>query len=189
MIDFKIIILIALLAFFYFWYVTIISRRNKVLEALSGIDVQLKKRLDLIPNILTIAKKFMQHEEKIFLEVTALREGLQKNYDAKDAAAVENYLKLSAQLEEKMQGLMLRAESYPELRSSENMALSQQTYNEVEEQIAAARRFYNAAVNSLKNSIEIFPGNIFAKIINVKAMPFFEGSEAAKKEIDAAKFL
>lgn len=189
MIDLKIILLLAILALFYFWYATIISRRNKVLEALAGIDVQLKKRLDLIPNILTIAKKFMTHEEKIFTEVTALREGLQKKYDATDAAAVENYLNSSKQLEEKMHGLMLRAESYPELRSSENMTVAQQTYNEVEEQLAAARRFYNAAVNSLTNSIQIFPGNVFAKIINVKPMPFFAAGDEAKKQIDATKFL
>lgn len=188
MINFKIILLIAFLVLAYFWYVTIITRRNKALEALSGIDVQLKKRLDLIPNILKIAKKFMEHEEKIFGEVTALREGLQKSYDPKDAEALEKHLKLSEALSSKMNGFMLRAENYPELRSSQNMIEAQQSYNEVEAQIAAARRFYNAAVNSLANSIQIFPGNVFAKIIGIKPMPLYEAEEAAKQGVDAGKF-
>jgi LemA protein len=189
MISFEFILLVALLALFYFWYVAIITRRNKALEALSGIDVQLKKRLDLIPNILKIAKKFMEHEEKIFGEVTALREGLQKNYDPKNAEEVERHLKLSEALSGKMSGFMLRAENYPELRSSQNMIEAQQSYNEVEAQIAAARRFYNAAVNSLANSIQIFPGNLFAKIIGVKPMPLYEADDAAKQSVDAEKFL
>ncbi len=183
------IVLIVFLAFIYGWYIAIISRRNKVLEALSGVDVQLKKRLDLLPNILTIAKKFMTHEESIFSQLTLLREGLQKEYNEKDTNSVNSYLKSSREFEEKMQNLMLRVENYPELRSSENMIIAQQAYNEIEEQIAAARRFYNAAVNSLTNAIQIFPGNILAKIINVKAMPLFEASQEAKQEIDAAKFL
>jgi LemA protein len=70
----NLILIIAILAAFYFWYTIIISRRNKALEALAGVDVQLQNRLELIPNILTIAKKFMEHEEKIFTEVTKLRE-------------------------------------------------------------------------------------------------------------------
>lgn len=185
----KFIILIAVLAILYFWYATIITRRNKALEALSGIDVQLQKRLDLIPNILKIAKKFMAHEENIFAEITAIRENLQKSYNPKDEAQLENHIKLSQNLEQKMSSFMLRAENYPELRSSENMLQAGQTYNEVEEQLAAARRFYNAAVNSLTNSIQIFPGNIFAALIGVKKMPLYEAEDKAKKAIDAKEFL
>jgi len=188
-ISLKYFILLALVALFYFWYVAIITRRNKALEALSGIDVQLKKRLDLIPNILKIAKKFMEHEVAIFNEVTALREGLAKSYDNKNIAEVENHLKMSQDLAQKMQGLMVRVENYPELRSSQNMIEAQQSYNEVEAQIAAARRFYNAAVNSLSNSIQIFPGNLLANLIGIKPMPLYEAEEAARASIDANKFL
>ena len=91
----KFIILIVVLAILYFWYATIITRRNKALEALSGIDVQLQKRLDLIPNILKLPKKFMAHEENIFAEITAIRENLQKSYNGKDEAQLENHIKLS----------------------------------------------------------------------------------------------
>jgi len=186
--NFDFLILTAILLLFYFWYMAIITRRNKVLEALSGIDVQLKNRLDLIPNILKIAKKFMEHETEIFNEVTALREGLSKDYNKKDVSEVANHLKVSQDLAQKMQAFMLRAENYPELRSSENMLQAQRSYNEIEGQIAAARRFYNAAVNSLSNAIQIFPGNILAALMGIKTMPFFAAEDAAKSSIDASQF-
>lgn len=187
--SFQYFILFLLVVVIYAWYMAIITRRNKALEALSGIDVQLKNRLDLIPNILKIAKRFMEHEAQIFNEVTALREGMAKNYDQKDPAAVAAHLEMSRQLANKMQGLMLRAENYPELRSSENMIQAQRTYNEIEAQINASRRFYNASVNSLRNSIQIFPGNILAAMMGVKDMPLFEAESTARESVDAAKFL
>ncbi|MBU6140177.1 MAG: LemA family protein [Proteobacteria bacterium] len=187
--NLNLIILIAVLAIFYFWYASIIGKRNKVLEALSGIDVQLKNRLDLIPNILTIAKKFMEHEKNIFEEVTALREQLGKSYDLKNPQDVKSYLASSEMLAQKMSGIMLRAENYPELKSNQNMLHAQQSYNEIEAQVAAARRFYNSAVTALRNSIQIFPGNILAMLVGVKEMPFFEAEEVVKDLVDAAKFL
>lgn len=187
--GFEYFVLFAVLAILYFWYIVIVARRNKALEALSGIDVQLKNRLDLIPNILKIAKKFMEHETEIFGEVTALREGLERSYDPNNIVEIKHHLKMSQALAQKMQGFMLRAENYPELRSSENMLQAQRSYNEVEAQIAAARRFYNSAVMSLANAIQIFPGNILATMADIKTMPLFEAEEAAKSSIDADKFL
>ncbi len=185
----NLILIIAILAAFYFWYTIIISRRNKALEALAGVDVQLQNRLELIPNILTIAKKFMEHEEKIFTEVTKLREQLSQNYDSKNPEELKKHLELAAELSQKMNNFMVRAENYPELKSSQNMLQAQQSYNEVEAQIAASRRFYNSAVASLRNSIQIFPGNIIAAIAQVKTMPLYEATEAAKKPVDAKNFL
>ncbi len=181
--------LLGLLAVLYSWYVSIIARRNKALEALSGIDVQLKNRSDLIPNILKIAQRFMQHETQIFTEVTKLREALSQDYNKKNPDEVKQHLIASEELSQKMGSLMLRAESYPELKSSENMLHAQRSYNEVEAQIAAARRFYNSAVASLRNSIEIFPGNLVAALAGVKTMPLYEADEASKAAVDASKFL
>ena len=84
---------------------------------------------------------------------------------------------------------MVRVENYPQLSSSQNMIEAQQSYNEIEAQIVAARRFYNAAVNSLANSIQIFPGNILANLIGIKAMPLFEAEEEVRASVDANKFL
>lgn len=183
------IVLLAFLGIFYFWYASIISKRNKALEALSGIDVQLKNRSELIPNILVIAKKFMEHEQKIFSEISELREKVAKGCDKNNPQEVKAYLDSSEELSQKMISFMARAESYPELKSSQNMLHAQQSYNEVEAQIAAARRFYNSAVGLLRNSIQIFPGNVIASIIGVKDMPMYEAEAAAKQSVDASKFL
>lgn len=187
--DTNIIIILSLLAVAYFWYISIISKRNKALEALSGIDVQLKKRSNLIPNILKIAKKFMDHEKALFVEVTKLREKLEENYDQKDANKVKEHFATAEELSSKMGGFMVQVENYPDLKSDQTMIQAQQTYNEVEAQIAAARRFYNSAVSALRNAIQIFPGNIIAKIAGVSSMPFYEADEESKKPVDASSIL
>ncbi len=184
-----IIISVGILAVLYFWYASIVTRNNKVLEALSGIDVQLKKRTDLIPNVLEIARRFMEHEKNIFEEITRLREATSKDYDQTDVSQVKEHLTNAGALTSAMNGLMVRAENYPELKSNQNMLQAQQTYNEVEEQISASRRFYNSAVGSLRNSIQIFPGNILAGIVGVAALPFFEAAESDKKPVNAKDYL
>lgn len=173
----------------YFWYTSIITKRNKALEALSGIDVQLKLRSNLIPNILKIAQKFMEHEKSLFAEITELRTKAIGDYDKADSAAVEQHLETSNQLASKMNQLMLNVENYPELRSDQTMLQAQATYNEVEAKIAAARRFYNSAVTALRNAIQIFPGNIIAGWAGVSEMPFYRAEESAKAPVDASDFL
>lgn len=173
----------------YAWYAAIISKRNKALQALSTVDVQMKMRLDLVPNILKVAKKFMEHEKQLLTEITALREDAKKDYDKKDQQAVKEHLKAAEELTSKMGQLMVQVEAYPDLKSDKTMVQAMQTYNEVESQISAARRFYNAAVTSLNNAVQIFPGNLIARIANVGEMPFFEAEEAVHKPIDANEFL
>jgi LemA protein len=177
------------LAAVYFWYVAIIGRRNKALEALSGVDVQLKQRSNLIPNILQIANKMMEHEKELMSEITQLREQSEKNYDTKDTAAVKEHLAASEKLAGKMAQFMVRMEQYPDIKSDATMVQAQQTYSEVEALIAAARRFYNASVTSLNNSVQIFPGNMIAGMAGVAEMPFYEGDEASKAPVDASAFL
>ncbi|MFW0777558.1 MAG: LemA family protein [Rickettsiales bacterium] len=183
------IIIGGLLAVGYFWYVSIISKRNKARESLSTIDVQLKQRLDLIPNILKIAKRFMEHEASLLTEVTELRAQVEKAYDKTSASAVREHLAAAEQLSAKMGSLMVAVEAYPDLKSDATMIQAMQTYNEVEAQITAARRFYNASVTSLNNAVQIFPGNIIANMAGVTEMPFFEAEEAVHKPIDADQFL
>jgi LemA protein len=177
-----------LLIVLFFWYVSIISKKNKVLEALSGVDVQLKKRHNLIPNILKIAKKFMEHEEKLLTEITELRTEVQKN-NLKNDEQIKDRLKKEAELQGKLSDFFVSVENYPDLKSDQTMIQAQRTYNEVEEQISASRRFYNSAVNSLNTSIQIFPGSLIAKLIKVKEKPFFEVSEEVRQNIDANSFL
>ena len=183
------IILIILLILIYFWYVVIVRKKNQVMESLSGIDVQLTKRYNLIPNILKIAKNFMKHETDLITEITALREKLPKDYQHDNKEAVSDHFKMHDKIHKKMNNILLQVENYPELKSEQAMLQAQTTYNEVEEHISAARRFYNAATTELNNSIQIFPGNIIAKLANAQVMPFYQANEEQTKTIDAAEIL
>ena len=183
------LVILAGLVIVYALYASIIKNRNKALEALSGIDVQLNKRHDLIPNILTIAKKFMEHERGLLTEVTELRAQAMQGYDKNSKEQVAQHLSLESALQGKMGQLMVAVEAYPDLKSDTSMVTAQQTYNEVEENIAASRRFYNSAVNQLNNSVQIFPSSMIAGWIGIGEMPLFEADESVKAPVNAQDFL
>ena len=174
-----------------FWtysiYASVIKKRNKADEAFSAIDVQLKKRYDLIPNILTIAQKYMEHERGIMEEVTKLRTqvmGLSSNFEN-----IDRKIALDGEISKKMGQIMVAVENYPQLKADQTMITAMQTYNEVEEHIAAARRFYNSAANDLKNAVEIFPSSLFARMLNIKAVDFFKANEQERQTVNASDFL
>lgn len=180
------VVLLLLLIPLYSMYVSLIRKKNKVRESMGGIDVQLKKRYDLIPNILVIANKFMEHERGLITEITNLR--TQASNLRADRDTISKKLDLDTQIANKMGQLMVNVENYPQLKSDQTMIQAMQTYSEVEEHIAAARRFYNSAVNDLNNSVEIFPSSVIASALNIEAYPFFEVEESAKKSVNAADF-
>ncbi len=184
-----IIVIVGVPAVLYIWYASLIGKRNKVLEALSGIDVQLKKRSNLIPNILTMAQRFMDHEKDLLGEITRLRSGADADYEAADSDAVKQHLALAEQLSTTMGRLMVQVEAYPDLKSDQTMIQAQQTYAEVEAQISAARRFYNSTVTSLNNGVQIWPGSVIAGIANIAIMPFYEADEASRAPVNAADYL
>ncbi len=169
----------------YNLYANVIRCKNAVLEALSGIDVQLKKRYDLIPNILTIAKKFMEHETEVFEKITALRSSAMKA-----ASGTKEKFQLESQLNSALNGLMVNVENYPALKSDATMMQAMQTYNEVEEHISAARRFYNSALTQLRNIIQIFPGSLFVSCAGEAAkFSYFETDEVSRQPVSASNFL
>jgi len=170
----------------YSMYVSLIKKRNKTQEAFASIDVQLKKRYDLIPNILTIAAKFMEHERSLMEELTQLRTkamGLSGDFNN-----INQKIDLDSQIAKKMGQIMVAVENYPDLKSDQTMITAMQTYNEVEEHIAAARRFYNSAALELKNAVEVFPSSLVAAIIGVKSTEFIKAEEHEKQVIKAADF-
>ena len=185
----SLIMFFVILAMTYIWYIIIIRSKNQVLEALSGIEVQLTKRHDLIPNILKIAKSFMEHEKDLITEVTALRAKTSNNYPHDSKKAISDYFQTNNEITSKMANLLLQVENYPNLKSDQTMLQAQMTYNEVEEHISAARRFYNAAVTQLNNIIQVFPGNLIAPLAKVQAMPFYQANEMQKQVIDANDIL
>lgn len=183
-------IVVILVIVVYGWYMALIKRRNKALEALSSIDVQLRKRHDLLPNILKIASRFMEHERDLLARITEQRAAAMKDYSPKEPGEVKEHLAAAGALQGSMMRFFAVAENYPDLKSQETMVTAQSTYTEVEGHIAAARRFYNAAVTQLNNSVQIFPGNMIAGMAGVTEMPFFEETdEAAKAPVDADAYL
>jgi|TARA_R110002012_G_scaffold313824_1_gene525956 LemA protein len=169
---------------FYSWYVSIITKRNAVEEAYSGIDVQLKKRTDLIPNILAIAKKYLEHEKALLEEITRLRTNVMNASNES-----EQRFKLEEHLEQAMSGLMVAVENYPELKSDSAMTEAQRTYADVEAHISAARRNFNSANRVLRNATQVFPGNIIAAIVGVKKIAFFEIAESERAPVSASDML
>ncbi|MBO8431196.1 LemA family protein [Spirochaetes bacterium] len=178
---------VLILLWAYSIYVSLIKKKNKAKEAFSSIDVQLKKRYDLIPNVLFIANKFMEHERGLLDDITRLRAQAAKL--PAELSNAEQTLNLDKEITTKMGQLMVNVENYPQLKSDQTMIQAMQTYNEQEEHIAAARRFYNSAVLELNNAVEIFPSSLIASMLNIKQLPFFEvANEAERQAIDASKY-
>jgi LemA protein len=174
----------------YPWYATIVKRRNRVAEALAGIDVQLTQRHDLIPNLLAIARKYMEHERGLLDEIASLRSKAASFGGTTDVAAAAGKFAAEKDLTAGLGRLFAVAENYPTLKSDGPMIEAQRGYQEVETNIAAARRFYNAAVGGLNNAIQIFPGPLLARLAGVAAPPpFFEATAAARAAVDAGQFL
>lgn len=174
----------------YAWYAALITRRNRAREALSSIDVQLRKRHDLIPNVLKLARRFMTHERELLDSLTRLRAEAQAGYRPEVPEEVARHLAAEGALQAGLVRLFAVAENYPDLRSSETIITAQQAYEEVEGHIAAARRFYNAAVTRLNNAVEVFPGSVIAGIARVRPMPFFEIEDrAVRAPVDADAYL
>ena len=178
-------IVVALL--FYAQYVRLIVVRNKVRESASDIDVQLKKRYDLIPNMLQMAAKFMEHEKSLMTELTEVRT---KAMASTFVASPKEKMEMESLLNQKLGEFRVSLENYPDLKSNQTMITAMQSMNEVEEHISAARRFYNSNVNTLKNAVENFPGNIVAMLVgvNYKDTPFFEVSEVEKQPINSKDY-
>jgi LemA protein len=157
-----------------------VTRQNRVSEALAGIDVQLQQRHDLIPNVLTIARRFMEHERALLEEITELRNRARAEAGSRDFAAAERRFETEKRLGADMTRLFALAENYPDLKSSGPMVEAQRNYSEVEANISAARRFYNSAVGELRNIVEIFPGGFLKGAAGVSVLPpFFKTDEPA----------
>lgn len=165
-----------LLLWFLLTYNGLIGRKNRCENAFASIDVNLKKRHDLIPNLVAACEGFMTHERELFTEVATLRErAMHASGVSAERATVESALTgLLGQIQ-------MRAEAYPELKSGENFLHLQRTLTELEEQISASRRAYNAAVESFNNAVEMMPSSIVAGMMNYDTRPFFR-AEAAERE-------
>jgi len=148
---------------------SIVSVKNAVDNALSSVSVMLKKRFDLIPNLVDTVQRYLEHESGVLEEVVRLR-----TQAGARGVTPEQANALDGQLARAMSQVVATAEAYPELKASENFQQLQRALNEVEEQISAARRTYNAAVKNFNDAVQMFPTNLFAAVLGYKARAFFE---------------
>ncbi|CAD0002360.1 LemA family protein [Flavobacterium chungangense] len=161
-------------------YNSLIAKRNQASNAFSAIDVMLKKRFDLIPNLVEVIKQYANYEQGTLTKIAELR-----------AKATSGTLKdsekasLDTELSTAVKGLMVTVENYPDLKANTNFLNLQTTWTESEEQIAAARRTYNAIVTDYNNTIMMFPGNIFAGILGFTKTDVLATPEEERKNISA----
>lgn len=161
-------------------YNGLISKKNQVDNAYASIDVQLKKRYDLIPNLVQSVKQYMNFESETLEKIVALR-----SQAGNPNLSTEERVKLDNQISTAVKGLMVTVENYPDLKSSQNFLQLQGSWNEVEEQIAASRRFYNSSVKNYNDAIQMFPSSIFAGMMGMKTpKTYFEAEEPARERID-----
>lgn len=158
-------------------YNRLVRLRNNREQAFADVDVQLKQRHDLIPQLVDSVKGYMGHERGVLTEITEARTNAMKATGINEKIEAEN--KLSAALE----GLKVSVEAYPDLKASQNFMELQNEISDVENKIAAARRFFNSATKELNTSIEVFPSNLIAGMFNFKREPMFElGAQRVEAE-------
>lgn len=177
MIALWIIIGIVVLLALFVWatYNGLVTLRVRVDEAWSDINVQLKRRLDLIPNLVETVKGYAKHEKGVFEAVTEARSNVMNAKGVKETAAAEN------QFEGALKSLFAVAESYPDLKASQNFVELQQELVDTEDKIQASRRFYNGGVRDLNTKIQTFPANVVAAMFSFKNREFFDVDESERE--------
>jgi LemA protein len=157
-------------------YNSLVRTKIRVEEAWSDITVQLKRRYDLIPNLVNAVKGYAKHEREVFENVTKARA------NALNAQGVQETAKAENMFEQALKSLFAVAEAYPQLRASENFQKLQDELTDTEDKIMASRRFYNGAARDLNIKIDTFPSNVIAKMFGFKKREFFEVDEPASIE-------
>lgn len=173
--------LIALAVVLVFWligvYNSLIKLRNRTQEAWSDIDVQLKRRYDLIPNLVETVKGYAAHEKETFEKVIQARSAAMSAQGAEAKGKAENMLS------ETLKSIFALSEAYPDLKANQNFLKLQDELSDTENKIQAARRFYNGNVRDFNTKMEIFPNNMIAKMMGFKQFEFFEAEEAEKENV------
>lgn len=170
---------VAVLAIFlWVTYNALVILKVRVDEAWSDITVQLKRRADLIPNLVNTVKGYATHEKSVFEEVTEARAAVVNAKTPKEAAKADNML------EDALKSIFAVAEAYPDLKASQNFSQLQQELVDTEDKIQAARRFYNGGVRDLNTKIQLFPNNIFAGMLGFKEREFYEVDESERATVE-----
>ena len=171
------IILVVIVAFVISMYNGLITRKNRVQEAASDIDVQLKRRYDLIPNLVNTVKGYATHERELFEKVTAERAALV-------TGSTGDRIKASNELTETLKSIFAVAEAYPDLKANQNFLQLQAELTDTQDKIMAAQRFYNSNVRDFNTAIQVFPTNLFAQMLGFSAFEFIEATAAETANVE-----
>ncbi len=171
------IILVICLVYYFITYNNLIKLNNKVKESFATMDVYLKKRWDLIPNIVETVKGYAKHENDTLKEIVMVRNG------GYDKLSPEEKIKTNTQINKGVSKLMALAENYPDLKANENFLSLQNELSEIEDEIAQSRKYYNAVVRDFNNKVEMIPSNIVAKTLGYVSKEMFIADENEKKSV------
>ncbi|MDP2100688.1 MAG: LemA family protein [Methylobacter sp.] len=160
-------------------YNSLIGKKNQVDNIFAGVDAVLKKRFDLIPNLVASVAQYMEHEKSTLEKVTELRAQAMK-----PGISDDQKIALDAKLTAALGSITVAMEAYPDLKANENVMHLQRSLNEAEEQISAARRAYNQAVTDLNNAIEMFPTNMMAGWMNLQRKAVFEITTTERQNVN-----
>jgi LemA protein len=179
------LIFIAVIVIFFFillpiiFYNTLIGKKNQVDNVFGSIDALLKKRYDLIPNLVATAQTYMKYEEQVLKEVTEMRTKAMSGNMTPDEK-----VDMDSKMSKALGNIMVAVEKYPDLKANQNFLQLQSTLTEIEEQISAARRAYNASVTDYNNTCQMFPTNIMAGMMGYKPKKVFETAEAERQNVN-----
>ena len=175
-----IVVFVVILLTPFLLYNSLVGKRNQVRNIFATTDALLKKRYDLIPSIVATVRGYADHEHSLLEDVTKARSG-----NDWERISDDDKVDINNAVSKAVGGMRLAVENYPDLKANENFMHLQRTLNELEEQISAARRSYNAAVTDYNNAIEMFPTNIIASMANFQRKRFFEVSSTERENVDA----
>ena len=170
-------IIILLIMYFLVTYNSLVKTNNIVKEAFSTMDIYLKKRWDLIPNLVEIVKGYAKHEKETFNEITSLRTNSYNNM------SINKKIDINEQLTQGISKIMAISENYPELKASDNFLQLSRDLTKIEDEIANSRKYYNGSVRILNNKIQMFPSNIVANIFGFKQANMFEANAEEKNNV------
>lgn len=170
-------VILGLVGFVIALYNGLVKLRVLVEEAWSGIDVQLKRRYDLIPNIVETVKGYAKHEKETFEKIAELRSAAMKTESVEEKGEIEG------ELTSTLRTLFAVAENYPQLKADANFLDLQKTLQTIEEEIQGARRYYNGAVREFNLKLAVFPNNLIGGVLGFKNKEFFEADEAEKQNV------
>ena len=171
------IILVICVIYYLVTYNNLVRLNNKVKESFATMDVYLKKRWDLIPNIVETVKGYAKHEKDTLKEIVAVRNG---DYDK---LSQDEKIKTNEQINRGVSRLMALAESYPDLKANENFLSLQAELSSIEDEIAQSRKYYNAVVREFNDKVEMIPSNVVAKTLGYKSKDMFIAEENEKKSV------